>query len=614
MTGSLGIFYRILTHRLTRYWASWLLAIWLTWGVYYSARVSWDELALQRERNLIEQIRHALSPLILPGEVPDQGRPDGNSGHTSIDFGGQYLFGRMLLQGHGRKLYDGPQLWRVAQEVWTPDAEAADPDGSRPFYSRDATLVDYFMGQSDLEQCQLLASLATPLSAATPLESVIAFAATEPYSPEFWDDPLNLNTLTRTHTRGPLYPPVNAFVYASIAWLPPREAYFFFQYLLVGLTVLAAFGVRYMTRGKIWTPLALTLIVLFPGYRGGLQLGQNAALSLCILVWGWALAVRGRPILGGMVWGLFAYKPVWAVAFWLVPLVTRRWRMLLAMTATGIVIVVATVPVVGVQSWKDWLKTGAQASKLYEVDENWIKLSRDLHGLPRRFLVDFKLPREQRYDFTSWLIGWWLWVAVLEATVRLTLARADRRPVALGIPAGFLFLGAWLTTFHFMYYDALLAVMGVLLMLADRAAWLTPSVWVSPSSSHTPTPTTNSPIPDPPAPDPLKLEPLAPPSSRWLSNSWLLLSVALLLYIEHHLRDVKLTVILSFPSYPATSTVANETATVSATHTVELHAYAYTPWDTYALIVLWLWAGWWTVAARPIPSESAAAINHTTSA
>src|SRR5438270_12810406 len=33
-------------------------------------------------------------------------RADGNDGHTSIDFGGQWLMGRMLIEGHGRHLYD----------------------------------------------------------------------------------------------------------------------------------------------------------------------------------------------------------------------------------------------------------------------------------------------------------------------------------------------------------------------------------------------------------------------------------------------------------------------------------------------------------------------------
>ena len=48
------------------------------------------------------------------------------------------------------------------------------------------------------------------------------------------------------------------------------------------------------------------------------------------------LIARDRPVLGGMAWGLFAYKPVWGLAFFLVPLLTRRWRVCVAMGITGI--------------------------------------------------------------------------------------------------------------------------------------------------------------------------------------------------------------------------------------------------------------------------------------
>ena len=32
-------------------------------------------------------------------------RRDGNCGHATIDFGGQYLMGRMLVRGYGQHLY-----------------------------------------------------------------------------------------------------------------------------------------------------------------------------------------------------------------------------------------------------------------------------------------------------------------------------------------------------------------------------------------------------------------------------------------------------------------------------------------------------------------------------
>src|SRR5262249_29538235 len=36
---------------------------------------------------------------------PEERRADGNKGHALIDFGGQWLMGRMIVLGHGRELY-----------------------------------------------------------------------------------------------------------------------------------------------------------------------------------------------------------------------------------------------------------------------------------------------------------------------------------------------------------------------------------------------------------------------------------------------------------------------------------------------------------------------------
>src|SRR5207253_2803043 len=81
----------------------------------------------------------------------------------------------------------------------------------------------------------------------------------------------------------------------------------------------------------------------------------------------WGLAVRGRNVAGGMVWGLLAFKPVWAAAFFLVPLLTRRWRFALAMLGTGAALGLATLPFVGLQTWFDWLAVGREATGLYNV-------------------------------------------------------------------------------------------------------------------------------------------------------------------------------------------------------------------------------------------------------
>src|SRR5262249_3902028 len=146
------------------------------------------------------------------------------------------------------------------------------------------------------------------------------------------------------------------------------------------------------------------------------DLGQNPTITLAIAIWGWALAVRGYSVAGGMVWGLFAFKPVWGLAFFLVPLLSGRWRFCMTMIATGLGLVVATLPFTGLQTWFDWLAVGKEASALYNVNQNWIMLSRDLHGIPRRILHDFSAPETDRDTALAKTLAWSLWGAVLGLT------------------------------------------------------------------------------------------------------------------------------------------------------------------------------------------------------
>src|SRR4029079_9159857 len=103
-----------------------------------------------------------------------------------------------------------------------------------------------------------------------------------------------------------------AFLYAPLAVGPsPQPAYFAFQWVSLAATFLAGLGVGVLSRGRVWWPVATTLVLLYPGYRAGLELGQNAILTLAVVVGGWALAARGRDGLGGAVGGVLGLKPGW---------------------------------------------------------------------------------------------------------------------------------------------------------------------------------------------------------------------------------------------------------------------------------------------------------------
>ena len=143
------------------------------------------------------------------------------------------------------------------------------------------------------------------------------------------------------------------------------------------------------------------------------------------------------------------------------------------MAVMGLALCLLTLPFVGWQTWLDWLTVGRAASRHYMTDEPWIFLSRDLQGIPRRYLLNFDADgRATNPDRPlPTLIGQVLWLTILGLTVVVALWRWRRPAGTDGPAAAFLMLGAWLGCFHFMYYDALLALLPVCLLLTEPPRW-----------------------------------------------------------------------------------------------------------------------------------------------
>jgi hypothetical protein len=429
--------------------------------------------------------------------VPE--RPDRNDGHTSIDFGGQWMMGRLLVLGHGQELYSRARHLEVARESFPCDREApgtTDHDAER--------LVGWYVGPSN--------------------------------------DPVG----------GPLYPPVHAFFMAPIALIAdPYLAYRVTQGLLIVCALIAALGVRYLSNGRWWWSAAAAFLLLFPGCRGGIDLGQNSPLSTAILIWGFALVIRGRPDWGGVVLGLLAFKPVWAISFLTALLLLQQWRAALAMAGTGAGLALATLPIVGVQAWLDWLHVGRLAADVYLVDRNWIFLSRDLFGIPRRMLLDFHDGRAPSDRPVAAVAGWILWglVAVTTITVAVRGRRRWSGEMSGPLPA-LVLLGAWLCTYRFMYYDVFLAVIGVVVLMSDprpyfRKAW-------------------------------------------WPFASWAAIFVGLLFLIENITSPLNVEVTASLHGLKGT-VLGPDGASIKTAPAVYVASGDYYPWDTTAILALWFW-------------------------
>lgn len=534
----------------------------------------------------------------------DPARSGGTYGHTTIDFGGQYLMGRMLVRGQAQHLYHRAYQRDVLREVYPRAAENPAQE------TRDVeSLMGWMMGSdsvTDANQAETVATFLLPLAGRDAGGCFLSFAATaqvrqydsiyqlvQAVRPLAARDPIAASlhavhaqqpcaaermefiaTLRAPPVGGPLYPPVNSFYYAPLALLSPVDAYRVMQALGLALAFAVGAAVTSISRGQIWWPIASGLVIMYPGFGDSAALGQNAAITLTILVWGWALIARGHPGWGGVVWGFLAFKPVWAAAFFLVPLLTRRWRVCAAMALTGLALAAATVPFVGWHAWREWLFIGGEATETYRHDFKWTFLSRDLLTLPRR-LLDFsdKTPwYERRDNFPAAVAGWCLLLAAFAITVRVALARPERVRQTTGPGPAFLFLGAWLCCFHFMYYDAALTCLPVFLLFTEPRRYL----------------------------EPLFLA-IIPASGHFLGRD-------LQQFYRPGVRPLPLGSVPLLPAGPGNLWVLNRVEPTVLAVLAILHVFfanLYTPYDTYAMMALWLWSGWLCLY-RPAQAEGGA--------
>ena len=488
----------------------------------------------------------------------DESRGDGHSGHVQIDFGGQWLFGRSLLTGHGKELYHRSVYWSITYECFPRDRESPTQKGHD-----DEGLVNCFMGDDPPRISSTVCAAMLPIFSDSPLSAILNLSIT--------NDQFSTKPLTEFEypidIGGPLYPPIHAFIMAPLAALEPKQAMHVWQICLSLFALIAGLGVSYLSRRKIWWCAAVLIILGFPAYRSAIDLGQNSSLTLMIAIWGWALNVRGRPILGGIVWGMLAYKPVWGLTFFIAAMALRQWRFGLSMCITGLMLVIFTLPFVGVQSWKDWLHVGGLASKIYDVDHNWVFLSRDLFGLPRRMILDYDIVREKRETNFAKIAAWVVWFIAVELCIRIWMLRRKRHelPLVGSFPA-FLFLGSFLCCYHFMYYDSLMASFGIFVLLAES-----PHRFFNPAMGR------------------LEVERSTTKSSGVvLVNSVVLTLLAVLIIHENMIQGLNVQATMAV-GYLAHDLQLPNGETKHVVPTMYLESGVRYPWDTIVIIVIWVW-------------------------
>ncbi|MFO0813250.1 MAG: glycosyltransferase family 87 protein [Gemmatales bacterium] len=188
---------------------------------------------------------------------------------------------------------------------------------------------------------------------------------------------------------GALYPPTASLAFSMFAQFTPAVGHAAAVCVYLALCYIIGWFIHQITQGRLQWGEAVLLTLFFPNNFMGLMLGQNQVLTMFILTLGWYCHSRRMPFVAGLVWGLFSYKPVFAVALLLVPIALRSPRWFLGMALSGMFCILATLPFTkGIDPWRRWLQVGNHAEQIYQTDRNWVWMSRDLVGLPRRKMWD----------------------------------------------------------------------------------------------------------------------------------------------------------------------------------------------------------------------------------
>ena len=177
--------------------------------------------------------------------------------------------------------------------------------------------------------------------------------------------------------------------------------------------------------------------------------GQNGYYSAALLVWGLTLADR-RPMLAGLLLGTLCFKPQLGVLLPVALVAGRQWRALAAAAAWAILLVAASIILLGPGAWLGFFDQMVVERGLLQFGSStWA-------GMPTVFV----LMRMAGTDLTAAYLM--QGVSAISATAAVALLWYRRSPFS--VKSAGLAVGIFLVTPHAYYYD--------MIILIFAAAWL----------------------------------------------------------------------------------------------------------------------------------------------
>lgn len=144
-----------------------------------------------------------------------------------------------------------------------------------------------------------------------------------------------------------LYPPTFLLILLPIAFIP-------YPIAIIAWIFLTLLAYLWVVEKIAPHPLTLWLILAFPGTFQNFIHFQNGFFTAALL--GGGLLLMGRaPFTAGLLLGLLSYKPHLVVLIPLALIAGRRWRTLAGAGGAAGLLALATLPVMGWETWKAFL-------------------------------------------------------------------------------------------------------------------------------------------------------------------------------------------------------------------------------------------------------------------
>jgi hypothetical protein len=173
-----------------------------------------------------------------------------------------------------------------------------------------------------------------------------------------------LTGMTKGHVW--LYPPPFLLLVLPLSLLP------YLPSLAIWLAVTLS-GYLLVLRRICPQPYVIFWMVLFPGIVSNFLVGHNGFLSGALLGGG-LLVINRSPILAGILFGLFFYKPQLGILVPLALLAGRRWKVLGVAMVSGAGIGIASAVIFGPGVWLEFWRNLPMAAKLTDSPWFWDRM------------------------------------------------------------------------------------------------------------------------------------------------------------------------------------------------------------------------------------------------